>query len=82
MSTSNTFASTGIFDELRQGLNTFIDRMEGEQSKINKAFFEALSMDQRAVFLKNLEEKGISRERMEKITGKEQSTISRTINRK
>jgi len=73
---------TGLFDELRYGVNSLIDKMESEQSKINKAMFEALDMDQRSVFLKSLKEQGVKAKRMEKITGKEQSTISRTLNRK
>ncbi|EGU38795.1 hypothetical protein H1X87_16430 [Vibrio parahaemolyticus] len=73
---------TGLFDELRSGVNSLIDKMESEQSKINKAMFEALDMNQRSVFLKSLKEQGVKAKRMEKITGKEQSTISRTLNRK
>ncbi len=39
-------------------------------------------MNQRSFFLKSLKEQGVKAKRMEKITGKEQSTISRTLNRK
>lgn len=72
----------GLFDELREGVNTIIDKMESEQSKVNKAMYEALTMEQRSVFLNTLEDQGVKRKRMENITGKEQSTINRTINRK
>lgn len=72
----------GLYDELRKGVNKIIDKMEGEQSKINKALYEALTMEQRSTFLNALEAQGIKRKRMENITGKEQSTISRTMNRK
>lgn len=83
MSTDNVLGTGGgLFDELREGVNTIIDKMESEQSKVNKAMFEALTMEQRSVFLKSLEEQGVKRKRMESITGKEQSTINRTINRK
>ncbi|MCU8508405.1 hypothetical protein M2G40_11410 [Vibrio vulnificus] len=75
-------SETGLFDELRDGVNSFIDKMESEQSKINKAMYEAMDMDQRSTFLKSLKGQGVSQKRMEKITGKEQSTISRTLNRK
>ena len=73
--------NTGLFDELRDGMNSFIDKLESEQSKINKAFYEALTMEQRTTFLQNLEKQGVNRKRMEKITGKEKSTVNRTINR-
>lgn len=75
-------SETGLFDELRDGVNSLIDKMESEQSKINKAMYEAMDMDQRSTFLKSLKGQGVSQKRMEKITGKEQSTISRTLNRK
>jgi len=67
---------------LRDGVNSLIDKMESEQSKINKAFFEALSSEQRTVFLKSLENQDIKPKRMEKITGKSQSTVNRTLNGK
>ncbi len=52
MSTDNTLnTSIGVFDELRDGVNSLIDKMESEHSKINKAFYEALTMEQRATFL-------------------------------
>ena len=83
MSTDKTFDNegTGLFDELRDGVNSIIDKMESEQSKINKAMFEALTMDQRGIYLNALKDQGIKPKRMAKITGKEQSTVSRTLNR-
>ena len=73
---------TGLFDELRVGVNSLIDKMESEQSKINKAMFEALSKEQRTTYLQALKEQGVKQKRMEQITGKEQSTVSRTLNGK
>ena len=75
-------SSSGLFDDLRTSVNSVIDKMEGEQSKINKAMFEALDMDQRSKFLNSLKEQDVKPKRMCKITGRDQSTISRTLNRK
>ena len=75
-------SGSGLYDELREGMNSIIDKLESEQSKINKAVFEALEKDKRTVYLKKLESQGVKPKRMEKITGRSQSVISRTLNDK
>ncbi|MBF1223565.1 MAG: hypothetical protein HXM21_10595, partial [Haemophilus influenzae] len=47
---------TSLFGELKNTLNTFIDKLESEQSKINKAMFEALTQEQRNTYCQSLKE--------------------------
>lgn len=83
MSTTNkTMANNSIFAELKDTLNSFIDALESEQSKINKAFFDALSKEQKDVFCQHLKEQGFKSSKIEKVTGKSQSTINRHLNGK
>ena len=79
---SGSGSGTGLFDELREGVNTIIDKMESEQSKVNKAFFEALDKEKRTTFLQTLEKQGVKQKRMVNITGKSQSVVNRTLNGK
>lgn len=74
--------STGLFQDIRDVLNKTIDALETEQSKINKAFFDALSQEQRDKFCKSLAEQNVKTKRIEKITGKSQPTINRHLNSK
>lgn len=73
---------TSLFGELKNTLNTFIDKLESEQSKINKAMFEALTQEQRNTYCQSLKEQGVKSTRIEKITGKSQSTVNRHLNNK
>lgn len=73
---------TSLFGELKHTLNTFIDKLESEQSKINKAIFEALTQEQRNTYCQSLKEQGVKSTRIEKITGKSQSTVNRHLNNK
>jgi|GEM_PF-1486914 len=81
-----TASSPGLFDELKKEMNTFLDRgftlLETEQSKINKAIFDALTMEQRDAFCKSLDRQGVKPARMQKITGKSQPTVNRHLNGK
>jgi len=76
----------GLFDEIKQEMASFIDKgfavLETEQSKINRAFFAALSMEQRDTFCQTLESSGVKPARLEKITGKSQPTVNRHLNGK
>ena len=76
----------GLFDEIKHEMAAFIDKgfaaLETEQSKINKAFFEALSMEQRDKFCQSLAVQGVKANRMERITGKSQPTVNRHVNGK
>jgi hypothetical protein len=72
--------NNGLFGGVRMALNSFIDKMELEQSKINKAFFDSLSKEQRDLFCQSLKEQGVKPSRIEKITGKSQSTVNRHLN--
>ena len=73
---------TSLFGELKNTLNTFIDKLESEQSKINKAMFEALTQEQRNTYCQSLKEQGVKSTRIVKITGKSQSTVNRHLNNK
>ncbi|OKS22339.1 hypothetical protein [Pseudomonas aeruginosa] len=76
----------GLFDEIKQEMASFIDKgfavLETEQSKVNKAFFDALTMQQRDTFCQSLEEQGVKSSRIERITGKSQPTVNRHLNGK
>jgi hypothetical protein len=76
----------GLFDEFKDEMNSFISRgfalIESEQSKVNKALFEALNMAQRDVFCGSLEKQGVKPARIVKITGKSQPTVNRHLNKK
>jgi hypothetical protein len=58
----------------RQEMTSFIDKgfavLETEQSKINKAFFDALTMRQRDTFRQSLADQGVKPAQMERIAGK------------
>lgn len=79
-------ASGGLFDEIKQEMASFIDKgfavLETEQSKVNKALFDALTMEQRDTFCQSLQQQGVKPARMEKITGKSQPTVNRHLNGK
>lgn len=76
----------GLFDEIKQEMASFIDKgfavLETEQSKVNKAFFDALTMQQRDTFCQSLANQGVKPTRMERITGKSQPTVNRHLNGK
>lgn len=80
--TLETNNESSLFGELKNTLNTFIDKLESEQSKINKAIFEALTQEQRNTYCQSLKEQGVKSTRIEKITGKSQSTVNRHLNNK
>lgn len=73
---------TGLFQEVRTVLNTALDALESEQSKINKALFEALAPQQRDTFCKSLAEQNVKAKSIEKIVGKSSSAINRHLNGK
>ena len=79
-------AAGGLFDEIKQEMASFIDKgfavLETEQSKVNKAFFDALTMQQRDAFCQSLANQGVKPARMERITGKSQPTVNRHLNGK
>lgn len=72
----------GPYAMLREKMNSVFDLIESEQSKINKAIFESLSMEQRDIFCSSLQEQGIKPKQIEKITGKSQPTVNRHLNKK
>ena len=76
----------GLFDEIKQEMASFIDKgfavLETEQSKVNKAFFDALTMQQRDAFCQSSASQGVKPSRMERITGKSQPTVNRHLNGK
>ncbi|MBW1253690.1 hypothetical protein C7431_10672 [Pantoea allii] len=78
--------SSGLFDDLKKEMNNFLDKgfeiLESEQSKVNKALFDALSPEQRDAFCQSLSEQNVKSKRIEKITGKSQSTVNRHLNGK
>lgn len=80
--TLNTSTNSGLFSELKNTLNTVIDSLEFEQSKVNKAMFEALNQEQRNTFCQSLKSQNVKTSRIVKITGKSQSTINRHLNNK
>lgn len=87
MSTKMTgIATGGLFDEVRQEMASFIDKgfavLETEQSKVNRALFDAMTMQQRDTFCQSLADQGVKPNRMEKITGKSQPTVNRHLNGK
>lgn len=87
MGTEATSTETsGLFDEIKQEMASFIDKgfavLETEQSKVNKAIFDALTMQQRDDFCQSLASQGVKPSRMERITGKSQPTINRHLNGK
>ncbi len=77
---------SGVFSSIKDEMISALDRgfsaLESEQSKINKAVFDALSMEQRDSYCKSLESNGVKAKRIEKITGKSQPTINRHLNNK
>ncbi|MBS1190096.1 MAG: hypothetical protein H6R10_1888 [Rhodocyclaceae bacterium] len=79
-------SNVGLFDELRKEMTTFLDRgfslLETEQAKVNRAFFDALTMEQRDRFCQSLAEQGVKSVRIERITGKSQPTVNRHLNGK
>ncbi len=79
-------AAGGLFDEIKHEMTSFIDKgfaaLETEQSKINKAFFAAMTMQQRDAFCQSLADQSVKPSRMERITGKSQPTVNRHLNGK
>ena len=69
-------------DEMKGFIDKGFDVLETEQSKVNKAFFEALSPEQRDTFCCKLHEQGVKPKRLESITGKSQPTVNRHLNKK
>ena len=82
MEKSLEIKENGLFEIAREKINAVLDCLENEQSKINKAYFETLSMEQRDKFCCSLQEQGVNPKRIEKITGKSQPTINRHLNKK
>lgn len=78
----NPTLQTGLFQEVRAVLNTALDALESEQSKVNKALFEALTPQQRDTFCKTLADQNVKPKRIQTITGKSQPTINRHLNGK
>lgn len=78
--------ASSLFSEFRTEvtklLDTGISILETEQSKINAAFFEALSMEQRDTFCQSLSGRGVKPQRIQKITKKSQPTVNRHLNGK
>lgn len=78
--------TSGLFDEFRKQMGNMLDKgvaiLETEQSKINRAFFEALTMPQRDTFCRHLRAQGVKPPRIQKITGKSQPTTNRHLNGK
>lgn len=79
---TNPAIQPGLFQEVRSILNTALDALESEQSKVNKALFEALTPQQRDTFCKTLAEQNVKPKRIETITGKSQPTVNRHLNSK
>lgn len=82
MTTSTIPNNSGIYEDARNMMNKFIDSLESEQSKVNKAFFESLTMEQRDKFCQSLANQDIKTSKIEKITGRSQPTINRHLNGK
>jgi hypothetical protein len=78
----NPTLQTGLFQEVRAVLNSALDALESEQSKVNKALFEALTPQQRDTFCKTLADQNVKPKRIQTITGKSQPTINRHLNGK
>lgn len=78
--------SSGLFDELKKEMNEFMDKgfdlLESEQSKVNKAFFDALEPEQRDRYCQSLQNQKVKTKRIERLTGKSQSTVNRHLNGK
>ncbi len=86
MNNENMLSGAGLLEEYKREMGAFLDKgfslIEGEQAKINRALFAALSMEQRDVFCQHLRAEGVKSSRMERITGKSQPTINRHLNGK
>ena len=80
--TVNQPIPSGLFNEVRAVLNTALDALESEQSKVNKALFEALTPEQRDTFCQTLASQNVKPKRIETITGKSQPTVNRHLNGK
>jgi hypothetical protein len=81
MTTSAT-ETNSPYGEIKEALNSLLDKLESEQSKVNKAFFEALTMEQRDKFCQSLENQDVKAARIVKLTGKSQPTVNRHLNGK
>lgn len=87
MKDDNVLSGAGLLHEYKREMNAFLDKgfalIEGEQAKINRAVFAALSMEQRDVYCQhlNVEEK-VKPSSISRITGKSQPTVSRHLNGK
>ena len=87
MSTESSSLQDGsMFSQIQQELTSAITKgfaaLESENSKIHKAFFDALTMPQRDVFCQSLEARGLKAPRVEVITGKSTTTVNRHLNGK
>ena len=86
MKTQTQGSTSGLFDEFKKEMGSILDKgvaiLETEQSKVNKATFEALTMSQRDKYCQSLQSQGVKPSRIEKITGKSQPTINRHLNNK
>lgn len=86
MSNTTTGKGDGLFDELKSEMNSFLEKglgiIESEQSKITKALFDTLEPAQRDIFCKSLSKQNVKPARLQKITGKSQSTVNRHLNGK
>jgi hypothetical protein len=87
MSTENAdLPAGGLFGQIQQELTSAINKgfaaLESENSKIHKAFFDALTMPQRDVFCQSLQARNVKPSRLETITGKSAATVNRHLNGK
>jgi hypothetical protein len=71
-----------VKDDMVSAIEKGFSALESDQSKVNKAFFEALTMEQRDTFCQTLNDSGVKTARIQKLTGKSQPTINRHLNGK
>jgi len=71
-----------MIGSINQAIEAGFTAMESNQSKMNKAVFEALSMAQRDVVCQSLDAQGVPAKQIQKLTGKSQPTVNRHINGK
>ncbi len=86
MSSDSAAGGNSLFKDFRDNMVEAIDqcvsKLESEHAKLHRAWFEALYPDQRDRAVQSMKEQGIKPRRIEKITGKSQSTINRHLNGK
>lgn len=73
---------TQMLDSIGQAIDSGLKAIESNQSKYNKAIFEAMSMEQRDTICRALNRNGMSAKQIERMTGKSQPTINRHLNGK